>query len=84
MMLQTLRLNFKVIVTFVTILITRVSSRCPFALSVEDNNEITENGKFHLKSQDSQYLTGTYFSFQKCELNYFMYLTELRWSNNRG
>jgi len=57
MLLQTLRLNFKVIVTFLSILITRVSSRCPNALSVEDNNEITENGKFHLKSQDSQYLT---------------------------
>ena len=75
MLLQTLRLNFKVIVTFVSILITRVSSMCPNALSVEDNNEITENGKFHLKSQDSQYLTGTYFSFQKSEV--FFYVTEL-------
>ena len=75
MLLQTLRLNFKVIVTFVSILITRVSSICPNALSVEDNNEITENGKFHLKSQDSQYLTGTYFSFQKSEV--FFYVTEL-------
>ena len=72
MLLQTLRLNFKVIVTFVSILITRVSSICPNALSVEDNNEITENGKFHLKSQDSQYLTGTYFSFQKSEVFFFM------------
>ena len=68
MLLQTLRLNFKVIVTFLSILITRVSSRCPNALSVDDNNETTENGKFHLKSQDSQYLTGIYFSFQKSEL----------------
>ena len=75
MLLQTLRLNFKVIITFVSILITRVSSICPNALSVEDNNEITENGKFHLKSQDSQYLTGTYFSFQKSEV--FFYVTEL-------
>ena len=74
-MLQTLRLNFKVIITFVSILITRVSSICPNALSVEDNNEITENGKFHLKSQDSQYLTGTYFSSQKSEV--FFYVTEL-------
>ena len=76
MLPQTLRLNFKVIVTFLSILITRVSSRCPNALSVEDNNEITENGKFHLKSQDSQYLTGTYFSFQKSEV--FFFVTELR------
>ena len=55
------RLNFKIVVTFLSILLTRVSSRCPNGLSVEDNNEITENGKFHLKSQDSQYLTGTHF-----------------------
>ena len=80
MLPKNLRINFTIIVTFLSILLTRVSSICPNALSVDDNNEITENGKFHLKSQDSQYLTGTYFSFQKSELIFFDFVTEL--SNN--
>ena len=48
-----------------SILLKQVFSMCPFPLSVEKNNEKTDFKKFHLKSQDSQYLTGTYFILMK-------------------
>ena len=51
-------LNFQICLFLMSILLKQVFSMCPFPLSVEKNNEKTEIRKFHLKSQDSQYLTG--------------------------
>ena len=58
-------LNFQICLFLMSILLTQVFSMCPFPLGVEKNNEKTEIRKFHLKSQDSQYLTGRYFILMK-------------------
>ena len=54
-------LNFQICLFLMSISLTQVVSMCPFPLGVEKNNEKTEIRKFHLKSQDSQYLTGSLF-----------------------
>ena len=58
-------LNFQICLFLMSILLKQVFSMCPFPLSVEKNNEKTDFKKFHLKSQNSQYLTGTYFILMK-------------------